>query len=90
MDQPSGISEHLRSPQLTDTDGQATGQGRVPVLVAPGRPRWLGYLFYLGTFVVGAGLALWGADRFAETGRGASTRTSGIVTKLGVWLKEFF
>ena len=31
-----------------------------------------------------------GADRFAETGRGASTRTSGIVTKLGVWLKEFF
>ena len=41
-------------------------------------------------FTVGAGLALWGADRFAETGRGASTRTSGIVTKLGVWLKEFF
>ncbi len=45
-----------------------------------GRPR----------FAVGTGLALWGADRFAETGRGASTRTSGIVTKLGVWLKEFF
>jgi cell division protein FtsA len=41
-------------------------------------------------FAVGTGLALWGADRFAETGRGASTRTSGIVTKLGVWLKEFF
>ena len=41
-------------------------------------------------FAVAAGLALWGADRFAETGRGASTRTSGIVTKLGTWLKEFF
>jgi cell division protein FtsA len=41
-------------------------------------------------FAVGAGLALWGADRFAETGRGASTRTSGLVTKLGTWLKEFF
>ena len=41
-------------------------------------------------FAVGTGLALWGADRFAETGRGASTRTSGIVTKLGTWLKEFF
>jgi cell division protein FtsA len=47
---------------------------------AVGRPR----------FAVGAGLALWGADRFAETGRGASTRTSGLVTKLGTWLKEFF
>jgi len=41
-------------------------------------------------FAVGTGLALWGADRFAETGRGASTVTSGVMTKLGTWLKEFF
>lgn len=41
-------------------------------------------------FAVGTGLALWGADRFLETGRGASTRTSGVITKLGTWLKEFF
>jgi len=41
-------------------------------------------------FAVAAGLALWGADRFAETGRGASTLTSGVFTKLGTWLKEFF
>jgi cell division protein FtsA len=41
-------------------------------------------------FAVAAGLALWGADRFAETGRGASTITSGVMTKLGTWLKEFF
>ena len=41
-------------------------------------------------FTVVAGLALWGADRFAETGEGASTLTSGVVTKLGTWLKEFF
>jgi len=39
---------------------------------------------------VAAGLALWGADRFAETGRGASTVASGVFTKLGTWLKEFF
>jgi cell division protein FtsA len=45
-----------------------------------GRPR----------FAISTGLALWGADRFAETGRGASTVTSGVMTKLGVWLKEFF
>jgi cell division protein FtsA len=45
-----------------------------------GRPR----------FAVAAGLALWGADRFTETGRGASTITSGVFTKLGTWLKEFF
>ena len=41
-------------------------------------------------FSVAVGLALWGADRFAETGRGASTITSGVLTKLGTWLKEFF
>jgi cell division protein FtsA len=41
-------------------------------------------------FAVAAGLALWGADRFTETGRGASTVTSGVFTKLGTWLKEFF
>lgn len=41
-------------------------------------------------FAVATGLALWGADRFAETGRGASTVTSGVFTKLGIWLKEFF
>lgn len=41
-------------------------------------------------FAVAAGLALWGADRFAETGRGASTIASGVFTKLGTWLKEFF
>jgi cell division protein FtsA len=41
-------------------------------------------------FAVAAGLALWGSDRFAETGRGASTVTSGVFTKLGTWLKEFF
>lgn len=45
-----------------------------------GRPR----------FAIATGLALWGADRFAETGRGASTITSGMLTKLGTWLKEFF
>ena len=41
-------------------------------------------------FAIAVGLALWGADRFAETGRGAATITSGVMTKLGTWLKEFF
>jgi cell division protein FtsA len=41
-------------------------------------------------FAVASGLALWGADRFAETGRGASTIASGVFTKIGIWLKEFF
>ena len=39
---------------------------------------------------IATGHSLWGADRFAETGRGASTITSGVLTKLGTWLKEFF
>ena len=41
-------------------------------------------------FTIASGLALWGADRFAETGQGASTLASGVLTKLGTWLREFF
>jgi cell division protein FtsA len=41
-------------------------------------------------FSIAAGLALWGADRFAETGEGASTLASGMLTKIGTWLREFF
>ncbi len=56
------------------------GEGLGGLADSVGRPR----------FTVASGLALWGADRFAETGRGASTMTSGVLTKLGTWLKEFF
>jgi len=41
-------------------------------------------------FAAGAGLALHAADRFIETGQGASTATSGLVARMGAWLKEFF
>ena len=41
-------------------------------------------------FATAAGLALYGADRYEETGDGASTLTSGLVSKVGSWLKEFF
>jgi cell division protein FtsA len=41
-------------------------------------------------FATAAGLTLYGADRFGETGRGASTLASGVVSKMGAWLREFF
>jgi cell division protein FtsA len=41
-------------------------------------------------FATAVGLALYGADRYEETGDGASTLTSGLVSKVGSWLKEFF
>ena len=41
-------------------------------------------------FATAAGLVLYGADRYEETGKGASTLTSGLVSKVGSWLKEFF
>lgn len=41
-------------------------------------------------FATAAGLALHGADYFADTGGGVSTVTSGMVTRVGAWLKEFF
>jgi len=44
----------------------------------------------LPRFATVAGLALYGADRFAETGEGASTLASGLISKILAWLKEFF
>jgi cell division protein FtsA len=41
-------------------------------------------------FATAAGLVLYGADRFEQTGKGATTRTSGMVSTVGAWLKEFF
>jgi cell division protein FtsA len=36
------------------------------------------------------GLCLHGADRFHETGEGASTLSSGLVSRVGAWIREFF
>ena len=41
-------------------------------------------------FSAATGLALWGTERFAETGEGASTLTSGVLAKVMAWIKEFF
>ncbi len=41
-------------------------------------------------FATAAGLALHGTDYFIDTGEGASTLASGVVTRVGAWLKEFF
>jgi cell division protein FtsA len=36
------------------------------------------------------GICLHGADRFHETGEGASTFASGVATRIGAWIREFF
>ncbi len=36
------------------------------------------------------GLCLHGADRFHETGEGASTLSSGAASRIGAWIREFF
>ena len=41
-------------------------------------------------YATAAGLALHGADCFMDTGGGVSTVASGMVTRMGTWLKEFF
>ncbi len=41
-------------------------------------------------FATVAGLALYGADRFHETGEGTTTLASGALSKIGAWLREFF
>ncbi len=47
------LAEHLRSPQFTDAEGNPTGPARVTFVVAPGKPRWLGYAFYGAGFILG-------------------------------------
>jgi cell division protein FtsA len=56
------------------------GDGLSGLADSVGRPR----------FATAVGLALHGAERFGETGQGATTLTSGVVSKMGAWLKEFF
>ncbi len=41
-------------------------------------------------FSTAAGLVLLGADRFHETGRGASSAASGLTARVLAWIKEFF
>ena len=41
-------------------------------------------------YATSAGLALHGADYFMDTGSGVSTVATGVVTRMGAWLKEFF
>lgn len=41
-------------------------------------------------FATAAGLVVYGAERYLETGAGASTLASGLVSRVGSWLKEFF
>lgn len=55
------------------------GEGLSGLADSVGRPR----------FATAVGLALHGVERFGETGEGASTRTSGVMSKLGSWIKEF-
>jgi cell division protein FtsA len=56
------------------------GEGLSGLADSVGRPR----------FATAAGLVLYGAERFSETGEGASTLTSGVLTRVGAWLREFF
>ncbi len=56
------------------------GEGLTGLADSVGRPK----------FATAAGLAMHGADRYLETGQGATTLASGLYSKLGSWLKEFF
>ncbi|MDT8367835.1 MAG: cell division protein FtsA [Longimicrobiales bacterium] len=56
------------------------GEGLSGLADSVGRPQ-------LGT---GTGLTIWGCERFSETGRGASTAMSGLISKFNAWVREFF
>ena len=55
-------------------------EGLTGLADAVGRPR----------FATVAGLCLYAADRFHETGEGATSLSSGILARAGAWIREFF
>ncbi len=56
------------------------GEGLGGLADSVGRPR----------FSTAVGLALWGSERFHETGEGATTVLSAAAARVGAWLREFF
>jgi len=76
------LADHLRSPQFTDSEGNPTGPARMAMVVAPGKPRWLGYAFYLGTFVFGAILAF-GLIDIGDSMAGELAQIVGVVSMFG-------
>jgi cell division protein FtsA len=56
------------------------GDGLSGLTSEVGRPR----------FATVAGACLLGGDRFHETGEGASTVSSQLITRVGAWIREFF
>jgi hypothetical protein len=76
------LIDHLKSPQFTDADGNASGPVRMTMVVAPGRPRWLGYAFYLSTFIVATVMALGLVDLGGDFG-GDLVQIVGLVAMFG-------
>jgi len=76
------LADHLRSPQFTDADGNATGPARMAFFVAPGKPRWLGYAFYGAGFVLGLVMVLGVFDLGEEIGSDL-VRIIGVVGMFG-------
>jgi hypothetical protein len=76
------LVDHLKSPQFTDADGNATGPARMAMVVAPGKPRWLGYAFYLAGFILGAVMAT-GLIELGDEMGGDLVQIVGVVGMLG-------
>jgi hypothetical protein len=76
------LADHLKSPQFTDADGNATGPARMTFVVAPGKPRWLGYAFYLTGFILGAVMAT-GLIELGDEMGGDLLQIVGVVAMLG-------
>ena len=56
------------------------GEGSEGLAESVGRPR----------FACAVGLALYGVDRWIDTGKGASTSASGLLDRITDWMREFF
>ena len=75
-----GVAELAQQIFPTPVRVGVPSEGLTGLADSVGRPR----------FSTAVGLALHGLERFRETGEGASTVRSGVLTKLGSWFKEFF
>ena len=81
----SRVTDHLRSPQPGDSEATKGGAFGLGLVLGPGKPRWLGYGFFLAGFILGAVLLLGVVDVGGDIGLDL-VRIIGAVGMLGAVL----
>jgi len=83
------LADHLLGPQAGDPEKKGAGALGLGLVLGPGKPRWLGYGFFLAGFILGAvlllGLVDIGSDGDLVAIIGAVGMIGAVLGALEVW-----